>query len=78
MYISDIIKPLLNEELKKYSGKQIEFYDEENSGEYITRTVKSITFHTDDGDCWLEIISDKDEVFTVFGQGVDIYFEVKD
>ena len=77
MYISDIIEPLLNEELKKYSGKQIEFRDED-SGKYITRTVKSITFHTDDGDCWLEIISDKDEVFTVSGQGVDIYFEVKE
>jgi len=77
MYISDIIEPLLNEELKKYSGKQIEFRDED-SGEYITRTVKSITFHTDDGDCWLEIISDKDETFTVFGQGIDIYFEVKE
>lgn len=77
MYISDIIEPLLNEELKKYSGKQIEFSDED-SGEYITRTVKSITFHTDDGDCWLKIISDKDEIFTVFGQGIDIYFEVKE
>lgn len=77
MYISDIIEPLLNEELKKYSGKQIEFRDED-SGEYITRTVKSITFHTDDGDCWLKIISDKDEIFTVFGQGIDIYFEVKE
>lgn len=77
MYISDIIEPLLNEELKKYSGKQIEFRDED-SGEYITRTVKSITFHTDDGDCWLKIISDKDEIFTVSGQGVDIYFEEKD
>ena len=77
MYISDIIEPLLNEELKKYSGKQIEFRDED-SGEYITRTVKSITFHTDDGDCWLKIVSDKDEIFTVFGQGIDIYFEVKE
>ena len=76
MYISDIIEPLLNEELKKYSGKQIEFRDE--AGKYITRTVKSITFHSDDGDCWLEIISDRDETFTVSGQGVDIYFEVKE
>ena len=77
MYISDIIEPLLNEELKKYSGKQIEFRDED-SGEYITRTVKSITFHTDDGDCWLKIISDKDEEFNILGQGIDIYFEVKE
>ena len=77
MYISDIIEPLLKKKKKKYSGKQIEFRDED-SGEYITRTVKSITFHTDDGDCWLKIISDKDEEFNILGQGIDIYFEVKE
>lgn len=77
MYLSDLIKPLITEELqKKCVGKKVSFYPEEDYKNLTTITCKSVEFSDDDGDCWLEFTDDNDKVYNVFGQGIDVYFDI--
>ena len=64
MYLSDVIEPLITQKLK------------ENNEKEITINCKSVKFGDDDGDCWIEFIDDQNNEYNIFGQGIDIYFEV--
>ena len=77
MYLSEIIEPLITEELKEMCvGKQVFFYDEYSNETLIE--CKDVYFTSDDGDCWI-CFTDKDgKKYTPSDQGLDIYFEIKD
>lgn len=91
MYLSDIIRPVLSQYLtERFTGKTIilkkEYinYIRSSSGkeerpyfETYNIICKSIRFADDDGDCWVDFIDDQDRTFNVFGQGIDIWFEVE-
>ena len=77
MYLSDILESLVDQKLQEMCvGKKVSFYPEENNGDEIIITCKSVKFEDDDGDCWLEFIDSGDKKYTVVGQGIDIYFEI--
>lgn len=92
MYLSDIIRPVLCSYLtERFAGKTIIIRkddlayirsssgkEEEQSLESYKITCKSVRFSDDDGDCWVEFIDDQDRTFAVFGQGLDVWFEVEE
>ena len=78
MYLSDIIKPLITEKLKEMCiGKKVLFYDEYTSDEIVIE-CKDVCFESDDGNCWVSFIDRDSEEYIPSGQGIDIYFEIKD
>lgn len=78
MYLSDIIGPLITEKLKEMCvGKQVMFYDEDTWKEKIIK-CKDVRLACDDGDCAIIFIDEDDKKHIDFGQGIDIYFEIKD
>lgn len=78
MYLSDIIEPLITEKLKELCvGKQVLFHDEDSFDE-IRIECKDVYFVSDDGDCWIVFIDKNGERHLPSGQGIDIYFEIKD
>lgn len=77
MYLSDVIRPLINQKLQEMCvGKKVSFFPEEDYENETTITCKSVEFGDDDGDCWLEFIDENDKKYIIFGQGLDIYFEI--
>lgn len=77
MYLSDILKSLVDQKLQEICvGKKVLFYPEENNENETIITCKSVEFGDDDGDCWLEFTDSEDKKYTVIGQGIDIYFEI--
>lgn len=77
MYLSDIIKPLIDQKLKEMCvGKKVLIHPEEEDEKEITINCKSVEFGDDDGDCWLEFIDDQGKEYNVFGQGIDVYFKI--
>lgn len=78
MYLSDIIKPLITEKLREMCvGKKVLFYDEYSSDETLIE-CKDVYFASDDGDCWMRFIDKDGKRYIPSGQGIDIYFEIKD
>lgn len=77
MYLSDLIRPEINKILQeKCVGKKVLFYTE---GEIETTiTCKSVEFQDDDGYCWLRFTDLYDRKYIVYGQGIDIYFEIEE
>ena len=77
MYLSDILESLVDQKLQEMCvGKKVLFYPEENNGDETIITCKSVKFGDDDGDCWLEFTDMEDKKYIVFGQGIDIYFDI--
>lgn len=76
MYLSNLITPAINDILHQYIGKLVSFKDIE--GHDFTLICKNLTFHTDDGNCWLEFEDNGNNIWTIEGHGLDIFFEVKD
>ena len=77
MYLSDVIEPIITQRLKEMCvDKKVLIYPIENNEEEITINCKSVKFGDDDGDCWLEFIDNQNNEYNVFGQGIDIYFEI--
>lgn len=76
MYLSDLIRNVVTEELRKtcvgkyVRGTDIEGYD-------FTIKCKDAEFVDDDGNCWVKFTSEYDQEFYVDGQGIDIYFEIE-
>ena len=77
MYLSEIIEPLITEKLREMCvGKQIHFHDD-----YLNEILikcKDVYFEYDEGDCWIIFIDEDNKEHMSFGQGIDIYFEIKD
>ena len=77
MYLNDIIEPLITEKLREICvGKQVFFYDE-NANETLIE-CKDVYFESDDGNCWVYFIDKNGKEYISDGQGIDIYFEIKD
>lgn len=77
MYLSEVIKPLIDKKLQEICiNKKVSFYPEEDYNNLITITCKSVKFEEDDGDCWIKFTDENNNKYIVFGQGIDIYFEV--
>lgn len=76
MYVSDIIRPIVDQKLQELClGKRVSFYTEGDNK--ITITCKLVEFQDDDGNCWLRFTDTEDKRYIVFGQGIDIYFEIE-
>jgi len=74
MYLSDLIRPLVNKELKsKCIGRNVTFA---HAGNKITIVCKDVNFCDDDGDCWIEFTDENGEKYFTDGQGIDIWFDI--
>jgi hypothetical protein len=78
MYLSDLIRETVNQKLQETCiGKKISFHPEGNYNNLTTIICKSVEFNDDDGDCWIEFIDNDDNKYNVFGQGLDMWFEIE-
>lgn len=78
MYLSDLIRETVNQKLQETCiGKKISFYPNEDYDNLTTIICKSVKFSDDDGDCWIEFIDNDDNKYIVFGQGLDVWFEIE-
>ena len=79
MYLSDLIRETVNQKLQETCiGKKISFYTEENYNNLTTIICKSVEFSDDDGDGWIEFTDNDDNKYNVFGQGLDVWFEIEE
>lgn len=81
MYLSTLVKPIINKELKeKCIGKKISFdvCDETYIVDEMTIKCKDVEFCDDDGNCCIIFTDDNDQKYTIEGQGLDIWFDIED
>lgn len=78
MYLSDLIRETVNQKLQETCiGKKISFYPIEDYDNLTTIICKSVEFSDDDGDCWIEFTDNDNKKYNVFGQGLDVWFEIE-
>ena len=77
MYLSDLIREPINELLEKtFVGKSVTFSDENYSE--VTIICAKCELGDDDGNVWLKFTDTEGNTYYTEGQGIDIWFEIKE
>lgn len=76
MYLSDLIRDTVTETLVKTCVNKIVTIKTDNLDK-ISFICKDVHFCDDAGDCWIEFKSDDGKTYIHAGQGLDIWFDIK-
>lgn len=77
MYLSDLIRDLATKALReKCVGKRVVFTDVDTDEE-VEILCTDVKFNDDDGDVWLQFTSDTGVQYISAGQGIDVWFDIR-
>lgn len=77
MYFSDLIRETVNAKLSEtFVGREVTIDDIDR--QEVTFICKDVSFGDDDGNCWIDFTDVDGNTYAADGQGIDIWFEVKE